>query len=95
MAKRIEALQDYICRETGVAWPSIQLSGELTTDSFIEGFMTALAFCCGAVSGGKARDFLSFRVGHIEIPGLVNFASAAMDRQTLWPQNEERFDEPA
>lgn len=61
----------------------------ISEPAFVEGFMAALAFCSGAVSGGKVREMTRWAKS-IDTHQMVNHAQACMSRQTLWEQNEEK-----
>lgn len=57
--------------------------------AWMEGFMVALAFCSGAVSGGKLREFARIIDPHLDTFGLNKFAESAMASQYIWDKQEE------
>lgn len=63
------------------------LAHSLEDTSFLEGFMSALAFCSGSISGGKCREFMKGSYDKIDRMTLTNFATACMNMQTLWEKN--------
>lgn len=58
------------------------------TQSFIEGFMVAMAFCTGSISGGRMRELFRDSYPEIDEFKLQNLANSVMGMQTLWDQNE-------
>lgn len=60
----------------------------ISTPAFLEGFMAALAFCSGAISGGKLREFSKWSEP-LDVMTLNKFAQSCMERQTLWDKNPE------
>lgn len=65
-----------------------EFSGSTEEKAFLEGYFLALAFCSGAVSGGKVREFARWAQAVDEFT-LNSWADASMKRQTLFEQNPE------
>lgn len=65
----------------------------ISQPAFVEGFMAALAFCSGAISGGKFRDMSKWALPGVDTMTMNKFAQSCMERQTLWEKNPDP-DEP-
>jgi len=58
------------------------------TKAFIEGFMVAMAFCTGSISGGRMRELFRDVYPDIDEFKLQSWANSVMGMQSLWEKNE-------
>ena len=63
------------------------------TALFLEGFMSALAYCSGSISGGRLRELTrEADCTQIDEFALNNFAQTVMTNQTLWNNQQAEID---
>lgn len=60
----------------------------ISATSFIEGLMLGIAYCAGAISGGKMREIIRIAAPSADSFTINKFAESAMNSQTLWEINK-------